>query len=162
SRIAINAAMDTQRLRKRRPADPYPELEDDSWQPPADASADPVNTSLTAERHRALNQALAQVTDDQRTAIVLYDVDGYDHADDATRAAARAQIATCEDCAALFADLRAISENLTALPRTLPVARDFRISPERAATLRPRGWRRLLGGFGRGPSLRPLASALTT
>jgi len=81
SRIAINAAMDTQRLRKRRPAEPYPELEDDSWQPPADASADPVNTSLTAERHRALNQALAQVTDDQRAAIVLYDVEGYDYAE---------------------------------------------------------------------------------
>src|SRR5439155_5365103 len=84
SRIAINAAMDTQRLRKRRPADPYPELEDDSWQPPADASADPVNTSLTAERHRALNQALAQVTDDQRAAIVLYVVEGYDYAEIAT------------------------------------------------------------------------------
>jgi len=81
SRIAINAAMDTQRLRKRRPADPYPELEDDSWQPPADASADPVTSSLTAERHRALNQALAQVTDDQRTAIVLYDIEGYDYAE---------------------------------------------------------------------------------
>jgi RNA polymerase sigma-70 factor, ECF subfamily len=81
SRIAINAAMDTQRLRKRRPADPYPELEDDSWQPPAGEAADPVNTALTAERHRALNEALAQVTDDQRTAIVLYDVEGYDYAE---------------------------------------------------------------------------------
>jgi RNA polymerase sigma-70 factor (ECF subfamily) len=79
SRIAINAAMDTQRLRKRRPAEPYPELEDDSWQPPADASADPVTTALETERHRALNRALAQVTDDQRAAIVLYDVEGYDY-----------------------------------------------------------------------------------
>jgi RNA polymerase sigma-70 factor (ECF subfamily) len=84
SRIAINAAMDTQRLRKRRPAEPYPELEDDSWQPPADASADPVTSSLQAERHRAINQALAAVTDDQRTAIVLYDVEGYDYAEIAT------------------------------------------------------------------------------
>ena len=57
SRIAINAAMDAQRLKKRRPADPYPELEDDTWQPPADASADPVTTALTAERHRTLNHA---------------------------------------------------------------------------------------------------------
>jgi RNA polymerase sigma-70 factor (ECF subfamily) len=81
SRIAINAAMDAQRLKKRRPADPYPELEDDTWQPPADPSADPVNSSLTAERHRALNRALAQITDDQRTAIVLYDVEGYDYAE---------------------------------------------------------------------------------
>ncbi|HEY8239354.1 MAG TPA: sigma-70 family RNA polymerase sigma factor, partial [Candidatus Limnocylindrales bacterium] len=81
SRIAINAAMDTQRLKKRRPADPYPELEDDTWQPPADASADPVTTSLTSERHRALNQALSQITNDQRAAIVLYDVEGYDYAE---------------------------------------------------------------------------------
>jgi len=81
SRITINAAMDAQRLKKRRPADPYPELEDDTWQPPADPSADPVTTSLKAERHRALNQALAQITDDQRTAIVLYDVEGYDYAE---------------------------------------------------------------------------------
>jgi RNA polymerase sigma-70 factor (ECF subfamily) len=81
SRIAINAAMDAQRLKKRRPADPYPELEDDTWQPPADASADPVTTSLTAERHRALNAAMAQITHDQRTAIVLYDVEGYDYAE---------------------------------------------------------------------------------
>ena len=81
SRIAINAAMDTQRLRKRRPSEPYPELEDETWQPPADASADPVITSLTSERHRVLNAALARITDDQRTAIVLYDVEGYDYAE---------------------------------------------------------------------------------
>ena len=81
SRITINAAMDAQRLKKRRPADPYPELEDDTWQPPADASADPVTTALTTERHRALNKALAQITNDQRTSIVLYDVEGYDYAE---------------------------------------------------------------------------------
>jgi RNA polymerase sigma-70 factor, ECF subfamily len=81
SRIAINAAMDAQRLKKRRPADPYPELEDDNWQPPADPSADPVTSSLTSERHRILNGALARITHDQRTAIVLYDVEGYDYAE---------------------------------------------------------------------------------
>jgi RNA polymerase sigma factor (sigma-70 family) len=81
SRIAINAAMDTQRLRKRRPVEPYPELDDETWQPPADASADPVTSSLEAERHRALNAALAQVTDDQRAAIVLFDIEGYDYAE---------------------------------------------------------------------------------
>lgn len=81
SRIAINAAMDTQRYRKRRPSEPYPEFEDEAWQPAADASADPVTTSLMAERHRALNGALARITDDQRAAIVLYDVEGYDYAE---------------------------------------------------------------------------------
>ena len=50
SRIAINAAMDQQRLRKRRPSQPYPELEDESWQPPAGEDADPVRTAMQGER----------------------------------------------------------------------------------------------------------------
>ena len=81
SRIAINAAMDIQRFRKRRPAEPYPELEDETWQPAADAATDPVTTTLTAERQHVLEAALASITHDQRTAIVLYDVEGYDYAE---------------------------------------------------------------------------------
>ncbi len=80
-RIAVNAAMDIQRARKRRPVQPYPELEDESWQPPAGAEADPVHTALMTERHRALNGALATITDDQRAAIVLFDIEGYDYAE---------------------------------------------------------------------------------
>jgi RNA polymerase sigma-70 factor (ECF subfamily) len=79
SRIAINAAMDQQRLKKRRPAQPYPELEDDSWQPPAGPDADPVRTAMHGERSRALRAALASITADQRHAIVLFDVEGYDY-----------------------------------------------------------------------------------
>lgn len=79
SRIAVNAAMDTQRLRKRRPSQPYPELEDESWQPPAGEDADPERTVLTRERSEALGAALAGITSDQRTAIVLFDVEGYDY-----------------------------------------------------------------------------------
>jgi RNA polymerase sigma-70 factor (ECF subfamily) len=81
NRIAINAAMDIQRARKRRPVQPYPELEDESWQPPAGEDADPVTTALTTERHRAINDALATITDDQRAAIVLFDVEGFDYAE---------------------------------------------------------------------------------
>ena len=79
SRIAINAAMDQQRLRKRRPSQPYPELEDDSWQPPAGPEADPERTALEGERSRVLQSALAAITPDQRHAIVLFDVEGYDY-----------------------------------------------------------------------------------
>jgi RNA polymerase sigma-70 factor (ECF subfamily) len=79
SRIAINAAMDQQRLKKRRPAQPYPELEDDSWQPPAGPDADPVRTAMHGERSRALQAALASITPDRRHAIVLFDVEGYDY-----------------------------------------------------------------------------------
>ena len=79
NRIAVNAAMDTQRARKRRPSQPYPEFEDESWQPPAGEDADPERTALSSERTRALRQALSAITDDQRAAIVLYDVEGYDY-----------------------------------------------------------------------------------
>src|SRR5919109_3269548 len=79
NRICVNAAMDTQRARKRRPVQPYPELEDEAWQPPAGEEADPVHSALTSERQKALADALARVTDDQRTAIVLFDVEGYDY-----------------------------------------------------------------------------------
>ncbi len=81
SRIAINAAMDQQRYKKRRPAQPYPEFEDESWQPPAPEDADPVQTAMQGERTRVLNTALAAITADQRHAIVLFDVEGYDYAE---------------------------------------------------------------------------------
>ncbi len=79
SRIAINAAMDLQRARKRRPVQPYPELEDDSWQPPAGDEADPEGQVVSAERTRALSAALAAIGHDQRAAIVLYDIEGFDY-----------------------------------------------------------------------------------
>src|SRR2546426_8875780 len=81
SRICVNAAMDAQRARKRRPVSPYPELEDDSWQPPTGDDADPERLALTAERSRVLDQALALITIDQRNAIVLFDIEGYDYAE---------------------------------------------------------------------------------
>ncbi len=81
SRIAINAAMDQQRLRKRRPSQPYPELEDETWQPPAGPEADPERTAMEGERGRVLAAALAAIAPDQRHAIVLYDVEGYDYAE---------------------------------------------------------------------------------
>jgi len=83
-RIAINAAMDAQRFRKRRPASPYPDLEDDAWQPPAGEESNPEQTAVTTERSRVLASALARITDDQRTAIVLFDVEGYDYHEIAT------------------------------------------------------------------------------
>ena len=81
SRIAINAAMDIQRARRRRPVQPYPELDDEVWQPPAGPSADPERHILKAERSRALDDALGRIASDQRAAIVLYDVEGYDYAE---------------------------------------------------------------------------------
>ena len=78
-RIAINAAIDIQRARRRRPSQPYPELEDESWQPPAASEVEPEHQALALERSRMLAAALAALPFDQRNCIVLYDVDGYDY-----------------------------------------------------------------------------------
>lgn len=79
---------------------------------------------------------------------------------------ADAQIATCDACCALEAELRAISRATRQLP---PPARppdlDFTISAWRATALGRHGaWRRLLRPFGRfgSGSVRPLAAAFMT
>jgi RNA polymerase sigma-70 factor (ECF subfamily) len=79
TRIALNAATDILRYRKRRPADPFPEWEDDSWQPPAGEEASPERETMRLNTSRVLSEALTQITNDQRTAIVLYDVEGFDY-----------------------------------------------------------------------------------
>ena len=81
SRICVNAAMDAQRSQKRRPFNPYPELDDESWQPRAGDEADPERTAVGNERSLALADALARITADQRAAIVLFDIEGYDYAE---------------------------------------------------------------------------------
>jgi RNA polymerase sigma-70 factor (ECF subfamily) len=81
SRICVNAAMDAQRARKRRPVQPYPELDDESWQPPTGPDVDPERLVLGNERTRVLGEALAMITTDQRAAIVLFDIEGYDYAE---------------------------------------------------------------------------------
>jgi RNA polymerase sigma-70 factor, ECF subfamily len=78
-RIAVNGAMDLQRARRRRPSQPYPEFEDDSWQPPAESDEEPETKALAVERSRALARALADLPFEQRNCIVLFDVDGYDY-----------------------------------------------------------------------------------
>ena len=79
SRIAINAATDILRLRKRRPADPYPEWEDDAWQPPTGPADDPELQATHRARARVITQAMESITIDQRRAILLFDVEGFDY-----------------------------------------------------------------------------------
>lgn len=81
------------------------------------------------------------------------------------RQAADALLAACEDCRNLHADLLAIALTTHDLPAPLRApSRDFRISPERAATLARGGfWRRVLQPFARpGGAARPLSLAFTT
>ena len=80
-KIAVNAAMDIQRSRRRRPSNPYPELEDESWQPPALPSEEPESRTLEVERLRTLAGALEALPYEQRNCIVLFDVNGYDYSE---------------------------------------------------------------------------------
>ena len=80
-RIAVNAALDLQRSRRRRPSQPYPEFEDESWQPPAEKGAEPEAKALSAERSKALARALEGLPPEQRNCVVLFDVQGYDYAE---------------------------------------------------------------------------------
>jgi len=79
ARIALNAATDVLRRRRRRPSEPYPEWEDDEWQPPSGPATDPDQEVTRRARGRALAAALLTITDEQRRAIVLYDVEGFDY-----------------------------------------------------------------------------------
>jgi hypothetical protein len=72
----------------------------------------------------------------------------------ADRDRANAQIATCADCAELHADLILIARATAALPAVV-APRDFTLSPEQAAALRPVGWRRLAAAIS---GSRPLMS----
>jgi RNA polymerase sigma-70 factor, ECF subfamily len=79
TRIGVNACMDLLRAKRRRPTQPFPELEDDSWEPRAPAEHEPEARAARTAQARALSQALGRITAEQRTAIVLYDVEGYDY-----------------------------------------------------------------------------------
>ncbi len=79
TRISVNAAHDILRKRARRPAEPYPEWDDDSWQPPAPASQRPETVAMAHLQRAAIARCMEGITVDQRTAIVLYDVQGYDY-----------------------------------------------------------------------------------
>lgn len=79
------------------------------------------------------------------------------------RVLAEAQVASCRACAELLADLRAIAAATAELP-VPPRRRDFRLTAEDAARLRPRGLRRLVAALAapRLAALRPLGAAMAT
>ena len=79
TRIALNAATDILRQRKRKPVDQFPEWEDEDWQPPAPDAENPEREAVRRSASRVLWRALYEITDDQRTAIVMYDIEGYDY-----------------------------------------------------------------------------------
>ena len=81
----------------------------------------------------------------------------------ADRDRASSQVASCAECALLHDDLLAIARATAVLPAAVR-PRDFLLSPEQAARLRPGGWRRFVAAFA-SPRLamtRQLGVGLTT
>jgi RNA polymerase sigma-70 factor (ECF subfamily) len=80
-RIATNRCYDELRRRSRRPADSFEEL---AFEPRPQwstlpAREEPADRAERAELARALRAALYQLPDDQRVAVVLSDVQGYNY-----------------------------------------------------------------------------------
>ena len=88
-RIVQNAARDALRRERRRPTLPLGPLESTDGsdrrgvgvEPVADASSDPQVAVERRELAEELSAALAQIPEERRTAILLYDVDGFDYAE---------------------------------------------------------------------------------
>jgi RNA polymerase sigma-70 factor (ECF subfamily) len=73
-RIVVNASLDRLRRRAVRTAQPLP---DDNDSLPGAGVADPVNHIDRRELQLVVTQALAELPDDQRAAVLLVDVEGW-------------------------------------------------------------------------------------
>ena len=90
-------------------------------------------------------------------ALAAGDTEGRDH----TRATEL--VTSCPECARVRDDLVTLAALLPTLPAPART-RDYRLTAEQAAALRPTGWRRLLGAFG-GSGFRfatPVGTAMAT
>jgi RNA polymerase sigma-70 factor (ECF subfamily) len=80
-RIATNRALDVLRFEARRSArslDAALDAEDSSWEPES-ATEHPVEQAEQAALQRHLERALGDLAEDQRLAVVLFDIEGYSY-----------------------------------------------------------------------------------
>jgi RNA polymerase sigma-70 factor (ECF subfamily) len=80
-RVATNACLDELRRRSRRSADPLPEVEDPSWQPPGHAASGRSDPSGPVADRIDIDRALATLPTDFRAPVVLRDLCGLDYAE---------------------------------------------------------------------------------
>lgn len=80
TRIAVNKSYDALRSIQRRREDPIDNLAPGDDEPTGPTTPDdPVETALAAELRRHLQAGLRELPVDQRTAVVLFDVEGYSY-----------------------------------------------------------------------------------
>lgn len=81
-RIGVNRAYDTLRSQKRRPADSLDALEYEPrarWSAGAATPEHPEGHALRGELSEVLERLLAKLPDDQRTALLLVDLEGFSY-----------------------------------------------------------------------------------
>jgi RNA polymerase sigma-70 factor (ECF subfamily) len=81
-RIAANVAVDAAARLKRRPLSLDAPVDDASDRPGFDApdpAAGPESVALRGERRSAVRQALAQLPENQRVVLVLFDIQGHSY-----------------------------------------------------------------------------------
>lgn len=80
-RIATNRAIDLLRARRRRgelPLEP-PEGEEVEWAEPADPGPEPLELASQSEAFAVVEQAMAALPAEQRTALALRDIEGFSY-----------------------------------------------------------------------------------
>lgn len=81
-RIATNRALDVMRYEGRRPAgslDAALDAEESNWEPAESKDEHPVELAEQAALRRHLEAALGDLPEDQRLAVILFDVEGYSY-----------------------------------------------------------------------------------
>lgn len=81
-RIAVNRAYDTLRSKKRRPSESLDALDYEpipAWTSSTQAAEDPQSFSARTELANVLERLLAHLPDDQRTALLLIDLQGFSY-----------------------------------------------------------------------------------
>lgn len=80
-RITVNACLDAIRRRKSKPNSSLDDLLDEGYSPQADESETPEEQLLARERKRTVMEAIEELPEDMRSAVVLRDVDGFSYED---------------------------------------------------------------------------------
>lgn len=77
-RVTMNSCLDELRKRKNKQSTSLDNLLESGWSP-SDESDTPEHHAVASEKKRALHQAISELPEDMRSAIVLRDIEGFSY-----------------------------------------------------------------------------------